>query len=81
MEQNYFQYNDQYFKPEKGIAMGSPISGTTAEIYLQSIENEYIKNGLIAKKSVTINGMWMTLSSYTTKTKHKKNKFYITSTE
>jgi len=23
MEQNYFQYNDQYFKPMKGIAMGS----------------------------------------------------------
>jgi len=40
MEQNYFQYIDQYFKPNKGIAMGSPISGTIAEIYLQSIENE-----------------------------------------
>ena len=39
IEQNYFQYNNQYFKPEKGIAMGSPISGTLAEIYLQLIKN------------------------------------------
>ena len=28
IEQNYFQYNNQYFKPEKGIAVGSSISGT-----------------------------------------------------
>jgi hypothetical protein len=42
MEQNYFQYNDQFYKPDKGIAMGSPISGTIAEVYLQWIENEYI---------------------------------------
>jgi len=34
----------QYFKPEKGIAMGSPISGTLAEIYLQLIEERYIKH-------------------------------------
>jgi len=44
IEQNYFQYNNQYFKPEKGIAMGSPISGTLAEIYLQLIEERYIKH-------------------------------------
>jgi hypothetical protein len=44
MEQNYFQYNNQYFKPEKGIAMGSPISGTLAEIYLQLIEERHIKH-------------------------------------
>jgi hypothetical protein len=44
IEQNYFQYNDQYFKPNKGIAMGSPISGTLAEIYLQTIEERYIKH-------------------------------------
>ena len=38
MGQNYFQYNNQYYKPENGIAMGSPISGILAEIYLQLIE-------------------------------------------
>jgi hypothetical protein len=30
LKQNYFQYNNQFFKPEKGIAMGSPISSTIA---------------------------------------------------
>jgi hypothetical protein len=32
IEQKYFQHNNQYFTQEKGIAMGSPISGTLAEI-------------------------------------------------
>ena len=44
IEQNYFQYNNQYFKPEKGITMRSPISGTLAEIYLQLLEEKYIKH-------------------------------------
>jgi hypothetical protein len=43
MEQNYFQYNNQYYKPQKGVTMESPISGTIAEIYLQKTEEEYIK--------------------------------------
>ena len=42
MEQNYFQYNDQFFKPVKGIAMGSPLSGTLTELYLQCTEKECI---------------------------------------
>jgi hypothetical protein len=44
IEQNYFQHNNQYFKQQKGIAMGSHISGTLAEIYLQLIEERYIKH-------------------------------------
>ena len=27
LNQNYFQFDKQYYKPHKGIAMGSPISG------------------------------------------------------
>jgi hypothetical protein len=50
MEQNYFQYKNQYFKPEKGVSMGSPISGKTAEIYLQKIEEENIKQWLDSKE-------------------------------
>jgi len=44
IEQNYFQYNNQFFRPRNGIAMGSPISGTLAEIYLQHIEELFIKH-------------------------------------
>jgi len=28
MQQNYFQYKDKFYQPERGIGMGSPISGT-----------------------------------------------------
>jgi hypothetical protein len=38
MNQNYFQYEGQIFQTQKVIAMGSPISGIMAEIYLQYLE-------------------------------------------
>jgi hypothetical protein len=33
-----------YYQPTKGIAMGSPISSTMAEIYLQLLEDTYLKH-------------------------------------
>jgi len=33
MKQNYFQYKDKFYQPQRGIGMGSPISGTMAETY------------------------------------------------
>jgi len=50
MEQNYFQYNNLYFKPQKGIIMGSPLSGTLAELYLQKIEKDHVKLWLDSKE-------------------------------
>jgi len=35
IEQNYFQYNGEIYQPTKSIAMGSPLSSTMAEIYIQ----------------------------------------------
>jgi len=43
LQQNYFQYKDGFFQPKKGIAMGSPISGTVAEMYIQYVEAIHIK--------------------------------------
>ena len=43
IQQNYFQYKDTFYQPVKGIAMLSPLSGTIAEIYLQYVEETYIK--------------------------------------
>jgi hypothetical protein len=37
--QNYFTFQNQIYQPHKGVAMGSPISGTIAEIFLQQLEN------------------------------------------
>jgi hypothetical protein len=43
LKQNYFQYHNQFFQHNKDIAMGSTISGTLAEIYLQFLEEIYVK--------------------------------------
>jgi hypothetical protein len=49
LKQNYFEYQDTIYHPSKGVAMGSPISGTIAEIFLQHIENKHIKQLLDSK--------------------------------
>jgi len=50
MKQNHFQYNERLFQPEKVIAMGSPISSVMAEVYLQYIEETYVKQWLDSKE-------------------------------
>ena len=52
MKQNYFQYNERLFQPEKGIAMGSPISSIMAEVYLQYMEETYVKQWLDSKEII-----------------------------
>jgi hypothetical protein len=49
IKENYFQYESQMFQPKKGIAMVSAISGFLAQIYLQQLENIYIKHWLDSK--------------------------------
>jgi hypothetical protein len=44
LNQNYFQCNDKYIEPTKGIAIGSLISETLAEIYLQFFEELIIRH-------------------------------------
>jgi len=41
--QNYFTFQEQIYKPDKEVAMGPPISGIVAEIFLQQLENSHIK--------------------------------------
>jgi hypothetical protein len=43
LQQNYFSFENNLYQPEKGISMGSPISNTIAEIFLQLIENTHLK--------------------------------------
>ena len=43
LAQNCFTFQDAIYQPNKGVAMGSPISDTMAEIFLQDIENRHIK--------------------------------------
>jgi hypothetical protein len=46
LQQNYLQFNYKFYQPNKGVAMGSPISGLIAEIFLQHLENNILKNSL-----------------------------------
>jgi hypothetical protein len=39
LNQNYFQFDKQYYRPHQGIAMGSSISGLADKIYLQHSED------------------------------------------
>jgi hypothetical protein len=43
LQQNYFSFEKNLHQPEKDISMGSHISNTIAEIFLQHIENTHLK--------------------------------------
>jgi hypothetical protein len=50
--QNYFVFEEQIYQPDKGVAMGSPISGTMTEIFIQYLEDSLI-NHLLDSKSIS----------------------------
>ena len=50
MKLNCFHYNERLFQPEKGVTMGSHISSIMAEVYLQYIEETYVKQWLDSKE-------------------------------
>ena len=52
MKQDYFQYNGRFLQLDKGIAMGSPISSTMAQVYIKYIEETYVKQWLESKEIV-----------------------------
>jgi hypothetical protein len=53
--QNYCQFEDSFYQPRKGIAMGSPISGIAAEIFLQHYEERILKHYLENKRILSHN--------------------------
>jgi len=58
LQQNYFIFQEQIYQPDKGIAMGSPISGTIAEVFLQHLEHIYIRH-LIQTKCILFYTQYM----------------------
>jgi len=47
--QNYFTFQNQIYQPDKGVAMGSPVCGTVAEIFLQQLEKTHVKHLIDSK--------------------------------
>jgi hypothetical protein len=52
LKQNYFSFGDQIYQPDKVVAMGSPVSGTMAEVFLEYLE-ETNKEHLIDNKALS----------------------------
>ena len=52
LSQNYFTFRNKIYQPEKGVSMGTPISSTIAEIFLQCFEDMHIKQLFDAKNIV-----------------------------
>jgi len=50
LSQKYFTFQNKVYQPEKGVYMGSPISSTIAEIFLQYFEDIQIKQLLDTKR-------------------------------
>jgi hypothetical protein len=42
MEQNYFLFDQKFYKQVKGLAMGAPTSAILAEIFIQHMEHIYL---------------------------------------
>lgn len=55
LTQNYGQFDDKFYQPNKGTTMGSPLSSLIAEIFLQYYEDHIIKNNLENKKIIFYN--------------------------
>jgi hypothetical protein len=47
IEQNYFQFDQEYYKQINGLAMGAPISSVLAKIYIQNMKHTQIHPILI----------------------------------
>jgi len=43
MNQNYCQFNNSFYKPPKGLAMGLHISPILAEIFMNDFENRILE--------------------------------------
>lgn len=44
MEQNYFRFNNQYYRQKEGLAMGSPLSPLMADIFMDYFERKHLVN-------------------------------------
>jgi hypothetical protein len=55
LRQNDVQSGDKFFQPQKGVDMGSPVSGLIAEIFLQYYKQLLVKNILDDNKILFYN--------------------------
>jgi len=44
LNQNYFKFNDSFYKPATGVGMGSPLSGLIVKVFSQYCENLILRH-------------------------------------
>ena len=59
LDQNYFTHNNQYFSQKNGLAMGSPLSGLLADIYLNNFKNSFILTNNKHKNNIIFYGRYV----------------------
>jgi hypothetical protein len=52
MEQNYFQFNQQYYKQTEGLAICAPTSAILAEVYNEYMEHKKLYPNLKKHKII-----------------------------
>ena len=48
MQQNYFSFNNKFFKQQDGLPMGSPLSPLLADIFMDNFESNLLNNKKIS---------------------------------
>lgn len=59
LEQNYFSFNGSIYHQKEGLAMGSPLSGLLADIYMNHFEVEHIMSNNIYKNQIIYYGRYV----------------------
>lgn len=59
LRQNYFSFNDTFYHQKDGLAMGSPLSGLLADIYMNHFERKYILSNDSYKSKIVYYGRYV----------------------
>ena len=59
LRQNYFSFNDTFYHQKDGLAMGSPLSGSLADIYMNHFERKYILSNDSYKSKILYYGRYV----------------------
>ena len=52
LKQNYFTFNGKYYLQTEGLAMGSPLSGLLADVFMNHFERKYIMSNPAYKNKI-----------------------------
>ena len=67
LKQNYFTFDGLFYFQDDGLAMGSPLSGLLADIYLNFYENTHMLNNNIYAKKIIFYARYVDCLLYTSR--------------